>query len=142
MMGEQLQRTTKVLTQGPVRTGRILLVSEDQEEMEYFMKTLAELDGDLVPCRSYVEALDRLGREKFNLIIVGQGTPAFEGCRVLERVRELHLSTPVVVTSRAADMGCYIRAMELGATDYLESGTMPRQLVGLLDVYLSMHRAA
>ena len=124
------------------REPRILLVCEDPEEMNHYTKTLAGLGGKVESCPSYREAVDRLGREAFDLVVVAQGTPAFEGCAVLKRARELNLTTPIVVISHVANMSCYIQAMELGAADYFESGTLPHQLLGLLDVYLNLSRAA
>ncbi len=124
------------------REPRILLVCEDPEELNHYAKTLAGLGGKIETCWSYREAADRLGREAFDLVVVAQGTPAFEGCAVLKRARELNLATPMVVISHVANMSCYVQAMELGAVDYFESGTLPHQLLGLLDVYLNLGRAA
>jgi DNA-binding NtrC family response regulator len=120
----------------------ILLVSEDEENLARYRRLLSGLKGEIITSGSYSDAAEILGRQAFDLVVVGQGTPAFEGCRVLQRARELHLNVPIVVISRVADMDCYIRAMELGAVDYFESVTTPRQLLGLLDVYLNLRQAA
>ncbi len=121
---------------------RVLLVSEDGEDLEHYTRLLSGLKGEITLSGSYADASAILERQAFDLVVVGQGTPAFEGCRVLQRARELRLGVPVVVMSHAADMNCYIRAMELGAVDYFESSMVPRQLLGLLDVYLNLQRAA
>ncbi len=123
-------------------TPRILLVSEDPDDMARIHLLLADLGATIVPCGSYQEASDILSRQSFDLAVVGQGSVAFEGDGVLERARDLHLRTPIVVVSRAADMGSYIRAMELGAVDYFEAGTMPRLMLGVLEAYLGLRQAA
>ena len=51
--------------------------------------------------------------------MVSQGTPNFEGSRVLKRAAEINRSLPVLVVARFPDMGCYLEAMQLGAVDYL-----------------------
>ncbi len=55
----------------------------------------------------------------FEFVMVSQGTPKFEGSRVLKRAAEINRSLPVLVVARCLDMSCYLEAMQLGAVDYL-----------------------
>jgi FixJ family two-component response regulator len=71
-------------------------------------------------------------------VIVSQGTPAFEGRQLLERALRLRPEVPVLVLARVLDIRCYLEAMELGATDYLE-GPEPQDLAWVVDT--QMHRA-
>ena len=68
-------------------------------------------------------------------MIVSQGTPAFEGRGVLERSLRLRPEVPVVVVARALDIHCYLDAMELGATDYLERPE-PQDLAWIVDTQM------
>jgi DNA-binding NtrC family response regulator len=66
------------------------------------------------------EGINSLETESVALVIVGQGTPAFEGRQVLEYSIRRHPEVPVLVVARVLDIHCYLEAMELGAADYLE----------------------
>jgi hypothetical protein len=65
-------------------------------------------------------------------VIVGQDTPAFEGRQVLEYSLRCYPEVPVLVIGRGADMHFNLEAMELSATDYLESPE-PRDWAWLVD---------
>ena len=67
----------------------------------------------------FQEGVRCLADEVFDFVMVSQGTPNFEGSRVLKRATEINRSLPVLVVARCLDMGCYLEAMQLGAVDYL-----------------------
>jgi DNA-binding response OmpR family regulator len=69
---------------------------------------------------SYAGGAACVWKEPVDLVIVSQGSPAFEGRCVVERAIEKDRNTPVLVLARSVDMGCYLEAMQLGAFDYLE----------------------
>jgi DNA-binding NtrC family response regulator len=58
--------------------------------------------------------------EDFDFAIVNQGSASFEGRCVLERAAETHRNIPIVVVTRCLDIHRYLKAMDLGAVDYLE----------------------
>jgi DNA-binding NtrC family response regulator len=57
---------------------------------------------------------------------------------VLERSLQLHPNVPVLVIARVLDMHCYLEAMDLGASDYLERPD-PQDMLWVLDT--EMRRA-
>ena len=69
-------------------------------------------------CGAYGEGVRCLGKDTFDFVIVSQGTAKFEGSCVLKRAVEIDHSLPVFVVARCLDMGSYMEAMQLGATDY------------------------
>jgi FixJ family two-component response regulator len=83
-------------------------------------------------CLSPSEGINFLEDEAVSLVIVSQGTPAFEGRQMLERSLRLHPEVPVLVVARVVDMPCYLEAMGLGAVDYLERPD-PRDLARVVD---------
>lgn len=98
---------------------RILLVDENIGDLN-FLQGLLELHGLQVHgCASHQKALESLEQGAFDLIVVSQGSRAFEGRFVLARAIELNRWTPVLIVTDLLDMGCYMEAMQLGAIDYL-----------------------
>jgi DNA-binding response OmpR family regulator len=114
---------------------RFFLVDEDRDDLEY-CRALLEKQGYIARVSdSYESAVRSLEHESFDFILVGQGTAAFEGRRVVERALDLDRRRPVVVLSRCLDMDCYLEAMQLGAADYLEKPIGPAELARVVSTH-------
>jgi len=98
---------------------KALVVDERPDGLEFYAAMLAGFGYQVRRCGAYGEGVRCLDDENFDFVIVSQGTPRFEGSCVLKRAIEIDRGLPVVVVARCLDMGCYIEAMQLGATDYL-----------------------
>ena len=70
-------------------------------------------------CNSYPEGIRQLASGAFDIIVVGQGSPNFEGRCVLECAVEFNRRLPLAEVARHVEMSCYLEAMQLGAVDYL-----------------------
>ena len=103
-----------------MKPATVLLVFEELQELESYGSILCTLGYNIRMCNSAAEGIKALETEDFSLVIVGQGTPAFEGRQVLERSLQLDPSVPVLIIARALNVHCYLDAMDLGAIDYLE----------------------
>ena len=98
----------------------VLLVFEELQELESYGSVLCTLGYNIRMCNSAAEGIKALETDDFSLVIVGQGTRAFEGRQVLERSLQLDPNVPVLIIARALNVHCYLDAMDLGAIDYLE----------------------
>ena len=98
---------------------KALVVDDRPDGLEYYAAMLEGYGYQVRRCGAYGEGARCLGKDTFDFVIVNQGTPKFEGSCVLKRAVEIDRSLPVVVVARCQDMGSYIEAMQLGATDYL-----------------------
>jgi len=103
-----------------VTKGNVLVVDEDRGDLVYYRTVLQRMGCSVVTCGTYEEALDCLKSEPFDLVVLSQGSSAFEGRRVLESALSVDRDRSVLVVARSLDMGCYLEAMQLGARDYLE----------------------
>jgi DNA-binding response OmpR family regulator len=57
---------------------------------------------------------------RFDLVVIDQGGANFEGRIVFELLSILEMHVPTIVLGRQKSMGCYLRAMGLGASHYFE----------------------
>ena len=121
-----------------MRTSTVLLEFEEHQDLETYGSILCSLGYRILMCSSADEAIQALENEDVSCVIVSQGTHAFEGRRVLERSVQLHPNVPVLVIARVLDMQCYLEAMDLGASDYLERPD-PQDMLWVLDT--EMRRA-
>jgi DNA-binding NtrC family response regulator len=121
---------------------RMLLVDEDPSDIRYYYGMLRAMGHEVVVSESYAGALARLARENFDMAVVSQGSPAFEGREVLARALEINPELPVLVVARTLDIDCYLEAMEMGAADYLERCAAPRDFMRSVDAHHQMKAAA
>lgn len=121
---------------------RTLLVDEDPSDIRYYYGVLRALGHEVVVSESYMAALSLLDQENFDMAVVAQGSPAFEGRPVLARALEINPDLPVLVVARTLDIDCYLEAMEMGAADYLERCAAPRDFMRSVDNHLQVKAAA
>ena len=99
---------------------KVLLVDQEAADRERYAQHLRDRGLRVRACSSYEEGEQCLVRERFDLVIVDQGGPAFEGKVVAARAMMKDRRVPVLVTTRHHHMAAYMEAMQLGAADYLE----------------------
>ncbi len=100
-----------------------LLIVDDDETNRYTLARRLTRDGhaNLAMAGNGVEALAAMRHDNFDLILLDIMMPELDGFGVLEAMRaDPALKTiPVIVISAHDDLANVIRAIELGATDYL-----------------------
>ena len=101
-----------------------------------------QLGYDVRTCNNYAGGLRCLECEDFDLVVVCQGSPKFEGRCVLKRAMEINPRMPVLVVARCLDMKCYLDAMGLGAFDYLETPLTASEAVRAMEAHLTAPAAA
>jgi len=121
---------------------RLLVVDEDIEDLLFYSAVLQHQGYEVHSIPSYKDGEARVGHEDFDLILVSQGSPNFEGRSVLARAIERDRHAPVVVLSRSIDIPCYIEAMQAGALDYMEKPLLPSEIRLLVSKYLRAHIAS
>ena len=119
---------------------KVLVVDDDLNDLLRYSAILQHEGYDVRSTPSHKDAADRVRREKFDLIIVSQGTAAFEGRSVLARAFERNQKMPILVLSRSSDIDCYLEAMQMGAFDYREKPLVASELAEILA--LQSHRLA
>jgi DNA-binding NtrC family response regulator len=122
--------------------GKILLVDDDAKDLEAYSSCLRQEGYEVRALASYSQGLSCLKSERFDLVMVTQGSPRFEGRDILERAIEIDRHTPVLVLARSVDMRCYIDAMYLGALDYLEKPLPATQVLRLVKSHLRLRVGA
>jgi DNA-binding NtrC family response regulator len=122
-----------------VKVGKVLLVSENLWDLLSYSASLTALGYEVEICSSYDNAAGRIERGSFDLVVLSQGSGAFEGRRVLEHKAQFNPQTPIIVVARSLDIHSYLEAMELGAADYLERPE-PKDLGWVLQTQLDAGR--
>jgi len=97
----------------------ILVVDDEETVRTYLAEFLTGLGYQVRIASSGAQALDMLSDGSFDAILLDVLMPEESGLRVLQRYREAGGSAPVIVLSALSSADDAVRAMKLGATDYL-----------------------
>jgi two-component system, OmpR family, KDP operon response regulator KdpE len=101
------------------KTGARVLVIEDDADIGLFLATNIDTAGfavEIAACGR--DGLDRAAADPPALVILDLGLPDIDGIDVIRRLREWN-AVPIVILSARADERQKVRALDLGADDYL-----------------------
>ncbi|MGH9447465.1 MAG: response regulator [Terriglobia bacterium] len=116
----------------------VLLVDDDVIDLEYHYDVLQSQGHNIVAASSsYEHGAALFERGDFDLLVVSQGSPAFEGKVLVERATSAARQIPVIVLAGRNDMKCYLEAMQLGAVDYLEKPVPAAEMRRVISTCLS-----
>jgi DNA-binding NtrC family response regulator len=122
----------------PSRSKKVLVVDDEAGDLRTLRLTFEGQGFEVFTCASYEAGLQCLNAERFDFVVVSQGTEAFEGRAVLERAMQLDRSRPVLVLTRCISMPCYLEAMQMGALDYLEKPVPPTDLLRFVRAHVAV----
>lgn len=117
---------------------KLLLVDEDASDLDYYAEVLRYLGYEVRPVDSYTTAAATLGQERFDLVIVDQGSADFEGRSVLSRAVETNRHVPVLVLTRVVDADCCLEALDVGASEYVQKPLTAAEVRELVGDYLKL----
>ena len=120
-----------------------ILVVEDEENILAFVGALLEAnDYRVVFARSYLEAKTMYASHIPDLVILDLGLPDRDGTVFLSELRQKEL-TPVIVLSARSDEREKVRALDLGANDYITKPFGSAELLARIrsSIRISRHSA-
>lgn len=107
-----------------------LLIIEDDRDLARNLVDYLELRGyvtDYAP--DGYSALNLLGQESYDLILVDLNLPGIDGISICKRFRsEMYGKSPIVVLTAQDDVDIKISALDLGADDYVVKPVSLREL--------------
>ncbi|MDY6988714.1 MAG: response regulator [Thermodesulfobacteriota bacterium] len=117
---------------------RILIVDDSPSVRKLVEFTLKSKGFQVTPAEDGLQALELMGKEQFDAIILDINMPRMDGLKFLEKMRpdDAYASTPVIVLTTEGLEEDRDRAMELGATAYMVKPFKPTQLLGFVDKML------
>jgi two-component system KDP operon response regulator KdpE len=107
---------------------KILLVDDEPQIRRFLRAGLPAHGYELVEAANGAEALKAIAAEKPDAVILDLGLPDQDGFAIIEKVRSASL-TPILVLSARSDVEGKVKALELGADDYV---TKPFDMAELL----------
>ncbi len=121
---------------------KILLVDDEPYNLDYLEQELEDLDLDILTAANGQTALEMVASHSPDMIFLDIMMPVMDGFAVLEHMKaNPHWAgIPVVIISAANDMPSVVRAIELGAEDFLPKPFNPVLLHARLNAGLEKKR--
>jgi len=109
---------------------KILMIEDDLELAEILTEFLEQLKQEEIKVETEddpFKALSILKLKEFDLVILDLTLPGMDGLEVCEEIRKRQ-NIPIIISSARSDVTDKVKALELGADDYLPKPYDPREL--------------
>ena len=100
--------------------GKILIIDDEKDNTEIIKDILEDVNYTTVLARSAIEAKAIVAANSFDLILLDVWMPGQDGISLLSEWYSEGISTPIVMMSGHAEPSDIVKAMKLGATDFLK----------------------
>src|SRR5260221_10068655 len=120
-----------------------ILIVDDDADIRTLIQTVLETSGhDVTLAASGQEALNKLKRKPYELVVLDIMMPTMSGYEVLEQIRAMpsRASTPVIVVTAKHDPDGVMREVKGGALDHLAKPFMPDELEDVVARALAANR--
>jgi diguanylate cyclase (GGDEF)-like protein len=103
------------------RTPRILIVDDVAENREVLSRRFARQGFEIAEAVDGYQALERIGADAFDLVLLDVMMPGLDGFEVLEQLRQQYgpATLPVIMVTACAQNTDVVKALSLGANDYV-----------------------
>jgi DNA-binding response OmpR family regulator len=117
-----------------------ILIVDDEPNVRLNYRVTLETEGfEVQEASDASAALRELADKDFDLAILDMRMPEMDGLELLESMRERNIQTPVVIITAYGDVPHAVRAMKLGAIDFLQKPLTPEALRSAVGEILGRH---
>ena len=109
-------------------SARILVVDDEEIVIKSCLRILGGGEYEVEAVQSGREALKKIGENHYDVLILDIMMPEIDGMEVLQRVKESHPDVDVIMVTGLSQIDTAVRAMKLGAFDYLPKPFDPDEL--------------
>jgi two-component system chemotaxis response regulator CheY len=109
---------------------KILIVDDEADMRTVLFHTLRAAGYEVAEASDGEEALRKIKRTRYDLVVLDIMMPRMSGYTVLEKIREMpsRAKTPVVVVTAKHDPEGLHREVETGASDHIAKPFLPSEL--------------
>ena len=118
----------------------LLIVDDDANTLASLARAFRMEGHEATVCDNAKRALELAQSQSFDLIFSDVVMPGTDGIQMLEQLRGLGVTTPVVMISGQANIDMAVRATRLGAADFLEKPLSTDKLLLTLKNVLRLSR--
>lgn len=110
------------------RRSTVLIVDDEKNMRTTLAHALESIGLDTETAATADEALEKLSASPFDLMLLDLWLPEVDGLELLRRAREMRPETRVVVVTAHGTVEAAVRAMKLGALDFVQKPFSPDEI--------------
>ena len=118
----------------------LLIVDDDANTLASLARAFRMAGHDATVCDNAARALELIKSNPFDMMLSDVVMPGKDGLALLEDLRNLGVTLPVVMISGQANIEMAVRATRLGAVDFLEKPLSTDKLLLTIDNVLRLKR--
>jgi two-component system response regulator (stage 0 sporulation protein F) len=120
---------------------KILVVDDEEGARDLFNTILIDEGYDVSLANGGEEALDLFKNNPFNLVITDIKMPVMDGLQLLQEIRKLGSKTDVIMVTAYGEVESYLKAMSLGAAEYINKPVRIKELKRIVHKVLTEQKA-
>lgn len=113
------------------KTPKVLIVEDDTQQARFMQLILSRHNPpfDVSLANDGPVALDMAAKQEFDIITLDYNLPSMSGLEILEKLKKMDVSTPIIMVTGQGDETIAVKAMRMGALDYI---TKSKEQINLL----------
>src|SRR5271163_1770522 len=140
-MSETALVSRMTMNGNPGLAGAVLII-DDEAEIRESLQTLLEMEGFAVETAVTGEAgLQRIGEHPFDLVLLDLALPGRDGMDILAEIRAHETRLPVIMITSYGTVENAVRAMQSGATNFVQKPWDNEKLLADIRAAVSWRRA-
>ena len=116
-----------------MRKAHLLIIDDEPNTLASLSRAFRLAGHEATVCDNSARALELVKNQSFDLILSDVVMPGKDGIALLEEIKSLGVTTPVVMMSGQAHIEMAVRATKLGAVDFLEKPISTERLLLTLE---------
>jgi len=120
---------------------KILVVDDEEGARELFSTILSEEGYDIALAENGEEALALFKETPYDLVITDIKMPVMGGLQLLQEIRNTGSKTDVILVTAYGEVETYLKAMSLGAAEYINKPVRIKELKRIVHKVLTERKA-
>jgi FixJ family two-component response regulator len=120
-------------------SARILIVDDETNVRLNYRVTLETEGYEIFEAGSAALALQELLERSFTVAILDMRMPEMDGLELLAKMREVGITVPAMIVTAYSDVPHAVKAMKLGAIDFLQKPLRPEELRCIVAEIIKRH---
>jgi len=120
---------------------KILVVDDEEGARELFSTILTDEGYEVTLANNGEEALALFKNTPFNLVITDIKMPVMDGLQLLQEIRKIGSKTDVIMVTAYGEVESYLKAMSLGAAEYINKPIRIKELKRIVHKVLTQLKA-
>ncbi|HTG00760.1 MAG TPA: response regulator [Nitrospirota bacterium] len=120
---------------------KILVVDDEEGARELFNAILSDEGYEVQLADSGATALSLFRNNPFNLVITDIKMPVMDGLQLLQEIRKIGSKTDVIMVTAYGEVESYLKAMSLGAAEYINKPIRIKELKRIVHKVLTEQQA-